>query len=79
MSTQTFNLSLPKELVQKLDAQAKKEFSSRSDYVRKAVVNQLRTEQALEAILDHANQKGRRLGIKSEQQVYDIIDGTSAL
>jgi metal-responsive CopG/Arc/MetJ family transcriptional regulator len=74
MSTQTFNLSLPRELVKKLDAQAKKDFSSRSDYVRKAIVNQLRTEQALEAVLDLANKKGKRLGITSEQQVYDIIN-----
>lgn len=74
MSSQTFNLSLPKALVVQLDAQAKKEFSSRSDFVRKAVVNQLRTEQALEAVLDRANKKGKALGITSEQQVYDIIN-----
>ena len=46
MATQTFNLSLPKELVKKLDAQAKRDFSSRSDYVRKAIINQLKREQA---------------------------------
>lgn len=46
MSTQTFNLSLPKELVKELDKQAKKDFSSRSDYVRKAVINQLKIDQA---------------------------------
>ena len=74
MSTQTFNLSLPKELVNKLDSQAKREFSSRSDYVRRAIINQLQSEQALEAVLDRANKKGKKLGIKSEQQVYDIIE-----
>lgn len=75
MSSQTFNLSLPEELVKKLDSQAKKDFSSRSDYVRKAVVNQLRSELALETVLDQANAKGEKRGITSEQQVYDIIDG----
>lgn len=74
MSTQTFNLSLPKELVEKLDSQARREFSSRSDYVRRAIINQLQSEQALEAVLDRANKKGKKLGIKSEQQVYDIIE-----
>ncbi|MES2971707.1 MAG: ribbon-helix-helix domain-containing protein [Patescibacteria group bacterium] len=49
MATQTFNLSLPKELVKKLDAQAKRDFSSRSDYVRKAILNQLKREQVLES------------------------------
>ena len=74
MSTQTFNLSLPKELVEKLDSQARRGFSSRSDYVRRAIINQLQSEQALEAVLDRANKKGKKLGIKSEQQVYDIIE-----
>ena len=73
MSAKTFNLSLPKELVDKLDKQAKKDFSSRSDYVRKAIVNQLRIEQSLESVLDRANIKGKKAGITSEQQVYDLI------
>ncbi len=73
MNSRTFNLSLPEDLLRKLDEQAKKDFSSRSDYVRKAIVNQLRSEQALEAVLDRSNAKGKKLGIKSEQQVYDTL------
>jgi metal-responsive CopG/Arc/MetJ family transcriptional regulator len=61
MNTQTFNLSLPKELVRAVDKQAKKEFSSSSDYVCKAVLNQ-------------ANKKGKALGFRSEQQLYDYIN-----
>ncbi len=38
-------MSLPKELVKKLDVQAKKEFSSRSEFVRRAVINQLRADE----------------------------------
>jgi metal-responsive CopG/Arc/MetJ family transcriptional regulator len=75
MSTKTFNLSLPQELVTRLDQHAKKDFSSRSDYIRKAVVNQMRSEQALEAVFDRSNQKGKAQGITSEQQVYDSILG----
>jgi len=75
MSSQTFNLSLPRELVKKLDAQAKKDYSSRSDYVRKAIVNQLKTEQQLQTVFDRANKKGKQLGVTSEQDVYDIING----
>lgn len=75
MTSQTFNISLPRELVRRLDAQAQREFASRSEYIRRAVVNQLRTEQELQSIFDRANAKGRQLGVTSEQQVYDIIDG----
>lgn len=74
MSSKTFNLSLPKELVDKLDEQAKKEYSSRSDYIRKAVLNQLRAEQNITQIFDNANAKGKQAGYTSEQQVYDAID-----
>lgn len=73
MSTRTFNLSLPQVLVEALDKRAKSEFSSRSDYVRKAIVNQMRIEESLENLLDRSNKKGTKLGITSEQQVYDII------
>jgi len=73
MSSKTFNLSLPEELVCKLDEQAKKDYSSRSDYVRKAIINQMKSEQELESTLNRANDKGKTAGISSEQQVYDVI------
>ncbi len=74
MSTKTFNLSLPKELVERLDEQAKKDYSSRSDYIRKAILNQMRAEQGISQIFDMANAKGKKAGYSSEQQVYDAID-----
>lgn len=73
MSTKTFNLSLPQDLVKVIDNRAKKDYSSRSDYIRKAVINQIRAEEALENLLNQTNKKGAELGIKSEQQVYNII------
>lgn len=44
MAAKTFNISLPEELVKKVDKQAKKEYSSRSDYIRKSLTNQLKNE-----------------------------------
>ena len=75
MSTKTFNLSLPQTLLEKLDKRAKIDYSSRSEYIRKAIVSQMRTEEALENLIDRYNKKGAKLGITSEQQVYDIIAG----
>jgi len=46
MSTQTINISLPKELVEKIDDAAKIEFASRSDYIRQALVSKLRADKA---------------------------------
>lgn len=75
MGSKTFNLSLPKQQVAQMDEQAKRDFSSRSDFVRKAVVNQLRAEQSLQTVFDRANARGKQMGITSEQQVYDLIAG----
>jgi metal-responsive CopG/Arc/MetJ family transcriptional regulator len=44
MSTQTINISLPKELVEKIDSAAKAEFASRSDYIRQALVGKLKAD-----------------------------------
>lgn len=75
MGTQTLNISLPQELVRLIDKQAEQEFASRSEYIRRAVVSQLRTEHELQEVFDRANARGRTMGVTSEQQVYDIIDG----
>lgn len=44
MSTQIINLSLPEDLVQKIDKAAKGQYASRSEYIRQSVVNRLRTQ-----------------------------------
>lgn len=44
MSTQTINISLPEELVKKIDNAAKAELASRSDYIRQALVGKLKAD-----------------------------------
>lgn len=44
MPTQTINISLPEELVKKIDTAAKQEFASRSDYIRQALVGKLKAD-----------------------------------
>lgn len=44
MAIQTINISLPQELVKKIDEAAKAEFASRSDYIRQALVGKLRSD-----------------------------------
>ena len=51
MRAKTFNVSLPPELVELLDAQAKREFVSRNEYVKAAVVSRLKAEGALDPLL----------------------------
>ena len=37
MQTQTLNISLPKDLVKRIDSFAKKEYRNRSEFIREAV------------------------------------------
>lgn len=46
MPTQTINISLPTDLVKKIDQAASVEFASRSDYIRQALVSKLKTDRA---------------------------------
>lgn len=46
MSIQTINISLPKELIKKIDDAAKLEYASRSDYIRQALVGKLKSDKA---------------------------------
>ncbi len=41
MAAKTFNISLPAELVKRVDAAAKASYASRSDYIRQALVQAL--------------------------------------
>ena len=71
MSTQTINISLPKELVKKIDRAAKKDFASRSDYIRQALVGKLRVDKTrdqaddwelLESLMNDAAEGAQRNG-----------------
>ncbi len=80
MSTQTINISLPKELVQKIDDAAKAEFASRSDYIRQALVNKLRADKVqaddwdlLEALSAEIAENALAEGIESDDDFVRIV------
>jgi Arc/MetJ-type ribon-helix-helix transcriptional regulator len=73
MSTQTINISLPKERVQKIDSAAKAEFASRSDYIRQALVGKLRADKVqaddwdlLEALSEEIAQSAAKENYKTD-------------
>lgn len=74
MKSKAFNITLPQELVQKIDEQAKKQYTSRSDYIRSVLVRQIDEADEWDEFFNKANAKGRALGITSEEQVYAMID-----
>ena len=71
MSTKIINISLPQEIVKKVDELAKRSFASRSDFIRQALVQKILEEQKWTSFFDTTNAKGKKLGFKSEQDVFD--------
>lgn len=73
IQSQTVNISLPKELIKIMDRVAKRQFSSRSDLIRTAVVSYVNQNQQLLELYSYAEAKAKELNIK-EENIEDIID-----
>jgi len=72
MNSQTFNISMPKQLIERIDAQTKLQGSSRSDFVRIAVRKQLASLENWDKLTSkvRSQYKGERL---SEDEVAEIV------
>lgn len=61
-SSQTFNISFPRALVQEIDAVAAEQFGSRSDFLRAAALQYLRNEEEWNYIF----REGKKIGAKGK-------------
>ncbi len=75
MQTQTFNIALPKELVKRVDGQAKKEYKNRSELIREALRVYLEEKSGWEQIFKVGEKTMKDMGIKSEKEVDEIVYG----
>ena len=73
MSTLTLNIALPRELVKKTDQLAKKEYKNRSELIREALRLYLQEAQELKDLFAYGKRQGRKLGIRSEDDVTRIV------
>ncbi len=48
MSSKTINISLPEELLKKIDAAARGEYASRSDFIRDSIVRRLKHQRVID-------------------------------
>lgn len=48
MSSKTINISLPEELLRKIDTAAKSEYASRSDFIRDSIVRRLKHQRVVD-------------------------------
>lgn len=73
MQTQTFNISLPQELIKKVDKQARKEYKNRSELIREALRMYLKDNERWEDLFSYGQRMGKRSGVKSEKGVTKIV------
>ncbi len=73
MQTQTFNIALPKDLVKRVDQVAKNEYRNRSEFIREALRVYLARMEKWDQILKMGKKYGKKLGIKSEEDVNKIV------
>ncbi|OGG29486.1 hypothetical protein A2971_02225 [Candidatus Gottesmanbacteria bacterium RIFCSPLOWO2_01_FULL_46_21] len=69
MTYQTFNISLPRDLIANMDAVAKKEYRNRSELIREAVRVYLAETSAWNALFAYGQKQARTLKITSEDEV----------
>lgn len=74
MNTITINLSLPKTLLEQADSFARQESRTRSELFREALRAYLSEMTDWEKIYAYGRKTARKFGIKSEEDVYRIID-----
>ncbi len=73
MNTQTFNISLPKELVKRVDELAKREYRNRSELIRQALRKYLEERSEWNQIFKIGEKAMKDMGIKSEEEVNEIV------
>ena len=74
MATKTLNIALDETLIREIDQAVKKDLGSRSEYFRRLALRDLERRREWIELFDSANNKGREVGITSEDQVYKIIN-----
>lgn len=73
MNTQTLNIALPKELIKKVDHQAKREYKNRSELIREALGSYLNRQERWQKIFKIGEQAMKKMGLKSEEEINDIV------
>jgi len=78
MSTQIINISLPEELVKKIDNAAKANYASRSEFIRQSVVSRLHSNDngiwdVLESGADEVRTKAELAGYKSDDDFVRAV------
>lgn len=73
MTYQTFNISLPKDLVTAMDSQARQEYRNRSDLIREAVRVYLADTFSWNSLFAYGSKQAKTKNIRSEKDVGKLV------
>lgn len=73
MATKTLNIALDESLLKDIDSAVKKDMGSRSEYFRRLALADLERRKRWAQLLTDGQAVGKKMGIVSEEQVYDIL------
>lgn len=73
MRSQTFNIALPRLLVQKIDRVAQKQYYNRSELIRAALTAYLKDIEEWEQIMAYGAKQAAKVGVKNEEDVNRIV------
>ena len=73
MTSKTFNIALPKDLLEKVDLAAKSEYRNRSELIREALRVYLKDQQEWAEIFEYGREQARQMGVETEADVAKIV------
>lgn len=73
-TVKTFNVSFPKALLNQVDAKAEEQFGSRSDFLRAAALQYLKSEKGWDYLYDEGKKIGAQGQSQSEEEVAAAIN-----
>lgn len=74
MKVKTINISLPEQLLSRIDLKAKEEYRSRSELLKEAAVFYIQTKNNWAVLQNDIVVKAKIMGIKSENDVEKLFD-----
>lgn len=75
MATRTLNIALDERLLRDIDEAVKRDMGTRSEYFRRLALADLARRRRWEQLFLAGKSVGKQMGIKSEEEVYKILEG----
>ena len=71
---QTLNISLPKALIDEADSIAKRQASSRSEFIRESIRAYILRAKILDTAFQVGARRAKKLGLRSEEDVFKFLE-----